>query len=267
MERKSITIEGRIISYTISGDGKAVILLHGFGTDSSVWSNQVDFLSRNYLVIAPDLPGISISELTSDVSMESLADIVKQIAEEEELDDIILIGHSMGGYATLAFAEKHSELLKAFGLFHSTAVADNDEKKANRKKGIEFTRKYGSEAFLESTAPKMFSESSKEENPVLYERFMKALPEMSNEAVINYYEAMIQRPDRTDILKNAKVPVLFVYGEQDEIIDLQKTIEQSSFPSVSSVFILKKSGHLGMIEEPEETNKLLETFLSDLSID
>ena len=264
MERKSITIEGKIISYNMAGEGSAVVLLHGFGADNNVWNDQVDFLSRNYLVIAPDLPGISTSELISDVSMEGLADVVKQIAEAEELDSIILIGHSMGGYATLAFAEKHPELLKGFGLFHSGAGADNDEKKANRQKGIEFVRKQGAASFLETTAPKMFGATTKNENTGIYERFMKHLPGMSNEAVIDYYEAMMQRPERTSVLKNAKVPVLFIYGREDEIIDLDKTIEQASLPSVSSVNILKRSGHLGMIEEPAEANKIIEDFLSDL---
>lgn len=264
MERKSITIEGKIISYNIAGDGRAVVLLHGFGADSSVWENQVHFLSRNYLVIAPDLPGISSSELISDVSMESLADVVKQIIEAEELDDIVLIGHSMGGYATLAFAGKHAELLKGFGLFHSGAGADDDEKKANRKKGIEFVRKHGAVSFLEATAPKMFGATAKNENTGIYESFINQLPEMSNEAVIDYYEAMMQRPDRTTVLRNAKVPVLFIYGREDEIIDLEKTIEQASLPSVSSVNILNRSGHLGMIEEPAEANKIIEDFLSDI---
>jgi len=264
MERKSITIEGKIISYYIAGDGKAIVLLHGFGADSSIWKEQVAFLSRNYLVIAPDLPGISDSELISDVSMEGLADVVKQITEEEELDDIVLIGHSMGGYATLAFAEKHPELLRGFGLFHSAAGADNDEKKATRQKGIEFVKKNGAASFLETTAPKMFGATTKNERADIYESFMNKLPEMSNEAVIDYYEAMMQRPDRTSVLKNARVPVLFIYGQEDEIIDLDKTIEQASLPSISSVNILKRSGHLGMIEEPAEANKIIEDFLSDI---
>ncbi|GAB3430300.1 alpha/beta fold hydrolase [Niabella aquatica] len=264
MERKSITIEGKIISYHIAGDGKAIVLLHGFGADSSIWNSQAEFLSKNYLVIVPDLPGISTSELISDVSMEGLADVVRQIAEAEELDDIVLIGHSMGGYATLAFAEKHPEMLSGFGLFHSSAGADNEEKKASRQKGIEFVQKHGAVSFLENTAPKMFGATTKNERTGIYENFMNKLPGMSNEAVIDYYEAMMQRPDRTDVLKSAKVPVLFIYGREDEIIDLENTIKQSSLPSVSSVNILNKSGHLGMIEEPEEANKLIEDFLSDI---
>ncbi len=264
MHRKSITIEGKLISYMAGGEGNAVVLLHGFGVDSTVWSEQINYLKKNYRVIAPDLPGIGVSELTTDVSMEGVATIVKEILEAEEIEQATIIGHSLGGYIALAFAEKYPELLSGLGLFHSTATSDNDEKKASRQKGIEFTDKHGAKPFLETTAPKMFAKVTKADNKELYERFMSQLPDMTKEAVINYYEAMMQRPDRVAIFKKVKVPVLFIYGKQDEIIPLDKTIEQASIPSISSVNILKKSGHLGMIEEPEEANKAIEDFLSDI---
>ncbi|HTG56780.1 MAG TPA: alpha/beta fold hydrolase, partial [Niabella sp.] len=130
MHRKSITIEGKLISYLAGGEGNAVVLLHGFGVDSSAWVEQINYLQKSYRVIAPDLPGIGVSELTSNVSMEGVAAIVKEILEAEEIEQAAVIGHSLGGYIALAFAEKYPELLSGLGLFHSTAIADNDEKKA-----------------------------------------------------------------------------------------------------------------------------------------
>ncbi len=264
MERKSLSVEGKIISYKIAGSGKPVILLHGFGVDSSIWDEQLYFLSKNYLVIAPDLPGVSTSDLISDTSMEGIAAIVKKIAAEEELDMLILIGHSMGGYATLAFAEMYPEALLGFGLFHSTAVADNDDKIITRRKGIEFVQKHGVTAFLEATSLKMFGNTTKNKHKNLIDHFFNHLPEMSKEAAIDYYEAMIQRPDRTSILKNAKVPVMFVYGNEDEIVDLEKNIGQASLPSVSSVYIMKHAGHLSMLELPLEASTTLDDFLSTI---
>ncbi len=264
MHRKSITIEGKLISYMAGGEGHAVVLLHGFGVDSTVWLEQINYLQKSYRVIAPDLPGIGVSELTSDVSMEGVAAIVKEILEAEEIEKATVIGHSLGGYIALAFAEKYPQRLSGLGLFHSTATGDNDEKKASRQKGIEFAGKHGAKPFLETTAPKMFATGTKSDNQELYERFMNQLPEMTKEAVTGYYEAMMQRPDRLEVLRTVKVPVLFIYGKQDEIIPLDQTIEQASIPSISVVNILKKSGHLGMIEEPGEANKAIEDFLSDI---
>lgn len=264
MHRKSITLSGKLISYMAAGEGNVVVLLHGFGTDSASWTEQIRHLHKNYRVLAPDLPGIGSSELTSDISMEGVAEVVKSILDAEEIEQAAIIGHSMGGYIALAFAEKYPGRLSGLGLFHSTATADNDEKKASRQKGIEFTNKHGARPFLETTAPKMFAAATQTDNAELLERFMNHLPEMSKEAVTGYYEAMMQRVDRLELLKKIKVPVLFVYGQEDEIIPIDKTIEQASYPLISTVNILKKSGHLGMIEEPEEANKAIEDFLSDI---
>lgn len=264
MEKKSVSFNGKIISYNVAGAGKAVMLVHGFGIDSSAWNEQVEFLRKDYFVIAPELPGIGASELIEDVSMENLATLMKDIAAAEEVEELVLIGHSMGGYATLAFAEKYPEMLLGFGLFHSSAGADNEEKIASRKKGIEFTKKNGARMFLQTSAPNMFSDDTKENNPTLYEKYLGDLPELNEETVVAYYEAMMQRPDRTQVLEDAKVPVLFVFGEGDAIIPLEKGLEQASLPSTSVIHILKKSGHLGMLEEPAETNKIVYDYLSGL---
>ena len=264
MAKKTITIEGKNISYESAGQGSAVVLLHGFGADNTIWKEQIDYFSPHHLVIAPDLPGVNSSELLEDLSMKNIATLVLQIIKAEDAKDVVLIGHSMGGYIALAFAAHYPNQIRGFGLFHSSATADNDEKKAARIKGIEFVSKNGSSTFLATTAPKMFGASTKNGNSPAYQNFLNTLPAMSNEAITKYYEAMMARPDTTHLLQSTKLPVLFIYGLEDEIIELNKTIEQASMPSISFVNVLKKSGHLGMIEEPQNANRAIEEFLSDI---
>ena len=119
----------------------------------------------------------------------------------------------MGGYISLAFAEKYPELLNAFGLFHSTAYADDEAKKEARRKGIEFIKNNGAAAFIKNTTPNLFSEKTKKENPELVEKLVDQSQNFSSEALIQYYEAMIQRPDRTSVLKSFQKPVLFIIGQ------------------------------------------------------
>ncbi len=264
MEKKFIITEGKRIEYEKRGEGKALMLLHGFGADSHIWNALAKSLSRSYLVITPNLPGVNGSDFMSSVSMEELANLAKQIMDEEALPQSVLIGHSMGGYAALAFAEKYPERLNGLGLFHSTAMADDEEKKANRKKGIEFVRTHGASLFLQTTAPKLFGNSTKNKHPEVFEAFMNQLPNMSNEAVIGYYKAMMERSNRTSVLKTSQIPVLFIYGQQDEIIPWNTAIEQASLPPIASVHLLKQAGHLGMIETPAEALKAIEDFLSDI---
>lgn len=264
MITKTISTNNKTISYKVTGNGEAVILLHGFGEDSNVWNKQVDFLEQNYMLILPDIPGSGASELTEDVTMEGIAEVIKLIAEEEGLDHFVLIGHSMGGYATLAFAEKYQSYLKGFGLFHSSAYADNEEKKESRKKGIESINEHGADEFVKTSAPTLFSDTTKEQKPHLIEAFLNSLPAFSKQALVAYYEAMIQRPDRTEILSQTKLPVLFILGEHDKAVPFEDSLKQSSLPATSFVTILNDSGHMGMLEETEKSNQALQEFLSGI---
>lgn len=262
MEVKTIDCNGKKLQYTIYGNGKPVMLVHGFGEDDSVWKNQVDFLQDRFQLIVPQLPGTGNSELWTETSMETLADALKQIADAEKLHSFTLIGHSMGGYTTLAFAEKYPTVLQAFGLFHSSAYADTEEKKATREKGIAFIKQHGAREFLKTTTPNLFSSITKNERPDLVKSFLENAPVFSDEALIAYYEAMMKRKDRTNILSESKVPVLFIMGEHDQSVLLEDSLKQSSMPPVSDIHILKRSAHMGMLEETGKSNEALESFLS-----
>src|ERR1041385_6326251 len=121
---KQVTYQYKKIFYRVIGNGKPVILVHGFGEDSTVWQNQIEFLKDKFLLIIPDLPGSGRSEMIDDMSIEGIAEAIKEIFELEvskiSHSEACMIGHSMGGYITLAFAEKYPEYLNAFGLFHSS---------------------------------------------------------------------------------------------------------------------------------------------------
>ncbi|MBZ4190351.1 alpha/beta fold hydrolase [Niabella beijingensis] len=264
MGTKTITINNSIIHYVIEGVGRPVVLLHGFGEDGTVWDNQVEYLRHNYQVIVPDIPGSGQSELTTDVSMDGIADMVKRIIDEEELESVTLIGHSMGGYTTLAFAEKYPHSLDGFGLFHSTAAADTEEKKEARRKGIAFIEKNGAAEFLRSTIPNLFSDTTKQEQPELIKNFEASLPPFSKAALKNYYEAMIARPERTRLFSGTELPVLFIIGEKDTLISFEDVLKQASIPRISHIHILRKSGHMGMLEEAEKATTAIEEFLMAL---
>jgi len=269
---KQVIFQDKKIFYRVQGKGKPVVLTHGFAEDSNIWNYQLEKLSEKFYVIVPDLPGSGRSEmLEGNIRIEDYAEVIKAIIDVEvtgkEKDKGVrnlftLIGHSMGGYITLAFAEKYPELLNAIGLFHSTAYADDDVKKEARRKGIEFIKNKGAYAFIKSTTPNLFSEKTKKENPQLVEELIDLSKNFSPEALIQYYEAMIQRPDRTSVLKSFQQPVLFIIGKQDIAVPLQISLEQCHLPSVSHIHILKNSGHVGMWEEKSGATAFLLNFLA-----
>jgi pimeloyl-ACP methyl ester carboxylesterase len=268
MEVKEINWQGAIIKYKVTGRGETVVLVHGFGEDSTVWQPQIDFLKQSFRLIVPDLPGSGQSRFVPDANIETYAEILKVILDTEQVAasagaKVSLIGHSMGGYVTLAFAEKYPQYLNSFGLFHSSAFADNEEKKETRKKAIEFIRSKGGFAFLKTSIPGLFTKEFSSKDPARVEALVEASKNFSDEALIQYYEGMIERPDRTDVLKNFERPILFLIGEHDTAIPLQASLEQCHIPAQSHVHILSSSAHMGMWEQTEKANKLLLEFLCE----
>lgn len=262
---KSILYKGLPVFYTISGKGTCLVLLHGFAEDSRIWKYQQAELEKHVMLIVPDLPGSGQSALPKDVSMESQADTIKAILDHEQVFSCVMIGHSMGGYITLAFAEKYPAFLRAWGLFHSTAYPDTEEKKVSRNKSVEFIEKHGSYAFLQQSSPNTFSERSRTEHEEKVEMLINNYKDANPQALIAYYRAMMQRPDRTSVLSDSKVPVLFVIGQHDNAIPFNDGLKQSHVPVFSYIYILEESGHMGIWEEPEKSNRILLQFIKDVS--
>jgi pimeloyl-ACP methyl ester carboxylesterase len=263
----AIRFQNKKIFYRTEGKGKPVILVHGFAENGHIWNKQIDLLKENNLLIIPDLPGSGKSEmLDGKVLIKDYAEVLKAIADQEFKNNqkFSLIGHSMGGYITLAFAEKYPQLLNSFSLFHSSAFADTDEKITARKKGISFIKKNGTEAFLKTSIPNLFSEETKKDKPELIEQLFNIAKDISAEALIQYYEAMMKRPDRVSVLQSFKKPILFMIGKNDTAVPLQSSLEQCHIPAISTIHILQHSGHQGMWEEPELSNSFLLNFLNEL---
>ena len=261
---KQLFYQNKKIFYRIIGTGKPVILIHGFGEDANIWNTQVEFLQDKFQLIIPDLPGTGHSEMIEDMSMEGMAEVIHSIIHEENIVNCPVIGHSMGGYIVLALMESYWNHVSAFGLFHSSAFADSEEKKAIRRKGIEFIQQNGAFEFLKTATPNLFSPITKDEKPELIDKQVAGLHNFLPATLVSYYEAMMLRPDRTDILRKATVAVLFIMGKYDAAVPVEDSLKQCHLPEKSYIHILQKSGHMGMLEEQEKSNMILEKFLLDL---
>lgn len=287
--KKAFLYQNANITYRTEGKGRPVVLLHGFGEDSHIWDKQLAFLKEHCLLIIPDLPGTGESSLLSlesgvrslesvktntpdsrlltpdsnYISIEDYADCIHALLQHEHIKTCILLGHSMGGYITLAFAKKYSEQLTAFGLVHSTASADNDEKKKNRERGIALIEEYGAYAFLKTTIPNLFGAVFKESHPEKVEEQVLASQAFSKEALQQYTRAMMNRPDMTYVLKSNRLPVLFVIGTEDVAAPMKDVLEQTQLTPHPYIHVLQNIGHMGMCEATNEMNELLLTFINN----
>lgn len=258
---RTLPYRGQRISYRIQGQGRPVMLVHGFAETGEIWNEQVRYLEKDFQCILPDLPGSGASGSLPDLSIDEMCEVLHQIVHTEGLDRITMIGHSMGGYVTLAFAEHYYNHLDAFGLFHSTAFADSPEKKEVRRKGITFIQEHGAAAFLKASTPNLFAEKTRQERPELVSGFITAQSNFSAPSLVSYYQAMMARPDRTEVLRKTTFPVLFVAGEHDQAVPVSDSMAQCHLPGKSYFHLLRNSAHMGMLEETETSNRILEQFL------
>lgn len=268
-DSRFIIYKNKQIHYRVFGKGKVVVLIHGVPVSSTVWNMLSNSLQNNFLVIAPDLPGSGQSEMLQgeNISLGDYAEVINQIIETEvlsfgeDLGEVCMIGHSMGGYITLAFAEKYPGLLNGFGLFHSSAFADDDEKKQTRLKAIDFIKTNGAYPFLKASTPNLFAGNAHLKE---MEKIIEEGKKFNGEVLIQYYHAMMNRPDRTEVLKTFIKPILFIIGEHDNVIPLKTLLQQCHLPAIAHVHILENAGHMGMIEEPQRSAAIIESFLQNI---
>jgi len=260
MITKHIQVGNVSIFCRVYGKGFPVVMLHGFGEDGAIWEEQAQSLSGDYLVIVPDLPGSGKSDLLKgDPGMDDFARLLHEMLLSEKIRSCIMIGHSMGGYITLAFAELFPGLLHSFGLFHSSAYADQPEKITQREKAIEFIDSNGAAAFLKTSIPGMFRDPKVSELEI--NNLLKKGSLFTPGALKQYYRAMINRPDRTNIIKNSSKRVLFVLGQHDKAVPFIQGLEQTHLASCTYIYVLRQSAHMGMREETVKSNEILSAFL------
>lgn len=249
------------IAFEKKGEGPAMIFLHGFCEDQSMWHTlEAQAAEWGITFISLDLPGFGQSDSLASCSIEDMADIVYTFCQTQQLDRIALLGHSMGGYVALAFAEKYPQLLSGLGILHSHPYEDSEEKKEARQKSIAFIEKNGSKSYVQQLIPKLFPTGYAPAHPQIVQGLVEKALAYNPLGIINALWAMKNRPDRTEVLKSIEVPVLFIVGALDELESSEKLIGQTHLPQVASIHILEQVGHMGIFEAPDRINQVVSDF-------
>ena len=248
------------IQYTASGRGRTIVLLHGFLCSHEIWSEFVKKLSEKFRVIAIDLPGHGMTPAIGYYhSMELLAQSVKAVLDKVGVRRYVVVGHSMGGYAALAFAELYPATISGLCLLNSTACADTEEKKKDRDRVIRLVKKEHKN-YVSEAVSSLFAEENKIKLKPVVEKVKRIASQISKQAIINSLEGMKERKSRELILKFAEYPILFIIGKKDTVIKYESMYSQIGICKYPSVLLLEHSAHMSFYESPEETVKELEVF-------
>ncbi len=250
------------LAYFDEGKGRQTILLiHGFGEDHGVWKNQIEFLSAHYRIIAPNLPGVHCKPLaihhSQAPSIRMYVEVLHELMHHLGIEQYFIVGHSMGGYIGLSFADYYINHVQGLLLLHSTTYEDNEAKKMSRMKVAEFIQEWGVSKYLETATPNLFGDAFKKTNPETIQDVIDGGLGTSQEAMIQYVFAMRNRKAMTHLLQQSNMPVWMIAGIADLAVTIQDSLEQIKLLPSSNSLVLENVGHMGMFEATDQVNEFI----------
>jgi pimeloyl-ACP methyl ester carboxylesterase len=256
---KTTNFKNTKIAYTDQGKGTAVVLLHGFLENQSMWKAFIPELSKKHRIITIDLLGHGATACLGYVhTMEDQADMVHHVLHELKIKKAVLIGHSMGGYVALAFAELYPDNVKGIVLVNSTSRADSDERKTNRDRAIVAVKQNYS-AFIRMSIANLFSEDNRERLEDTIEEVKLEALKTPLQGIVAALEGMKIRKDREVILHFAPYPIQLILGKKDPVLNYDETIDQIEGTNVKLHTF--PDGHMSHIENEAELLVVLSGFL------
>ncbi|MEM1220659.1 MAG: alpha/beta hydrolase [Bacteroidota bacterium] len=248
------------VHFQVVGEGPDLVLLHGFGEDHRIWQPLVDAL-EGYRLVLIDLPAFGKSDRLPEPSIEGFAQAVQGVLDHLRITTFHLMGHSMGGYTSLALMEEQPERVLTLGMIHSHPYADTEEKKRNRAKSMEFVEKNGAAPYLKQLYTALFPREYLEQHPDLIPSLIdRALP-WGEAPILAGLDAMRKRPDRSQVIAKFPRPVLFLSGDLDLVVPENYRLLQPLLAQVGSTHQLRDIGHMSMIEDPALFVQIIRNFL------
>ena len=256
-------VDGHLVHYRDEGrnNKKTVVLLHGFLQNLDVWSSYVLSYMHDFRVVTIDLPGHGHTDVFGEVhSMDLMARVVKTVLDEAGVNQCVMIGHSMGGYVALAFAEKYPYTLRGLGLVNSHALSDSDAHRQSRQAVCEQVNENRA-SYIVNFVPTLFDDSHRAALSQDIKDLQDQCLETRTEAITAAQLGMMNRPSRISVLQQLEVPVLFIYGKNDNRIPLEIAISQAMIPHHSEILLLDDVGHMSFIEEREYVKPRIKNFV------
>ncbi len=234
------------IFYETFGKGPAIVLLHGFLESSTMWKSLIPQLSKNITIITIDFPGHGKSAVISEIhSMELMAEVVNEILRHLKINSATFIGHSMGGYVTLAYAEIFPEKVEKLILLNSTPVADSEEKQENRNRALKVIDQ-NPQAYISMAIGNLFAECSREKFSAEIDALKTEAYSFPIEGIKAAIKGMRDRKDRTEVLQKFNKGKYMILAEDDPILPVLETKKIGETCNVSTKII--EGGHMSMIE-------------------
>ncbi len=250
------TVNGFELAFERRGSGTPLVLIHGYPLDHTIWDPVVPLLEKHFDLILPDLRGFGQSGTTpTPYLLADMAADITALLDFLKIKKAAIVGHSMGGYAALAFARAYPGRLLGLGLVASQALADPPEKKVGRNQEAEHILAHGVREVAEGMSLKLT------DDPVLQARLKELMLRQRPEGMAGALRAMADRLDSTGILSGFDFPVVLVHGLADKLIPVERARSIRATLKQGTLVEIEGAGHMPMMEAPQVTADALKTLL------
>lgn len=251
------------MNYKISGNGLApLVLVHGYMEDLSIWDKMIPHLSQDFKIIRVDLPGHGNTPLKEEVSyMDQMASDLKALLKELEMDKFHLLGHSMGGYVSLAYANMFPSDLESLTLFYSTFFADTPEKKEIRRKSFRPIQE-NFKTYAALGIPPLFGPNEREKLKENINFAKRVAQSTDPNGALAAVKGMIERPDTKQVVSTLECKILVLSGKHDTAVNSMQLLQ--ALPEKSNIrSYLLDTGHNGHLEKPKTCAAIINEELLD----
>lgn len=241
-----------------------MVFLHGFLQNKKVWKDFASYFPSKYRIVCIDLPAHGNSSTYGYInSMEHMAEAVKAVLDHLKLRRYIIVGHSMGGYVSLAFGEKYTDHIIAMVLMNSTAKADSAERIKSRRQ-MKRLIKTEKEKIIKQLVPNLFNISKWRKYPKERKHLISMANSMNLHSISSSIEGMMRRKEREIIIRFAPYPMLFIIGKNDKILDYKSCIKESGLSNLAEYKLLEDTGHMAMIESGKQASNSMLNFMAKI---
>ena len=260
------TIGGLSVLLEGNQKNRAIIFLHGFPFDHTMWHAQIAALSETYYCVAYDVRGLGDSSIgdgqfTMELFVDDLELIVSELKDEKPP---ILCAFSMGGYIALRALERIENKFSAVILCDTVPHGDNNEAKLRRSDDIKRINAKGLTSFSKHFIAQCYSDAYKKEHKDIVDKRINTSMKFNSIGVKGCVLAMLTRNDMTEFLPSINIPTLLLCGEHDTLTPPARMKAMADQIKGSEFVLIKNAAHMSVVENPTDSNEAIKAFLAKL---